>query len=98
MSTNPDTNITNNNGIVRGILSRATRYDSAKGAMQRLDVLVPSASPLEHPITVSVHSDRSHQGQLNQEVEIRYRVMTFLKHGKGKGSEIVFDQTRLYEL
>ena len=97
MSTNPDTN-TNNHGIVRGILTRATRYDSRSGAMQRLDVLVPSASPLEHPITVSIHSDRSHQGQLNQEVEIKYRAITFLKSGKGKGSEIVFDQTRLYEL
>ena len=97
MSKNTDPNI-NNIGTVRGILSRATRYDARSGAMQRLDVLVPSASPLEHPITVSIHSDRSHQGQLNQEVEIKYCVRTFLKPGKGKGSEVIFDQTRLYEL
>lgn len=87
-----------NQGTVRGVLVRATKYAAKSGQMQRLDVLVPSASPLEHPTTVSVHSDRTHSGQLNQEVEIAYRAQTFLKPGKGKGSEIVFDQTRLVEV
>lgn len=87
-----------NQGIVKGVLVRSTPYTAKSGKMQRLDVLVPSSSPLEHPTTVSVHTDQTHSGQLNQEVEISYKAMTFLKTGKGKGSDTVFDQTRLVEV
>lgn len=90
--------IANNYGSVTGVLRKSTVYTTRAGQkMQRLDILVPSTSPLEHPKTVSVHTAKNYAGQLEQEVTVNYTASTFLKAGKGAGSDSIFDSTRLEE-
>ncbi len=91
---------TNNQGSVTGVLRRLTGYTTRQGVkMQRLDVLIPSVSPLDHPVTVSVHTERLRNGNdVDRETTLFYRALTFLKSGTGKGADQIFDQTRLEEV
>lgn len=89
----------NNQGSVTGVLQRITPYTTKKNrTLSRLDVLVPSVSPLDHPTMISIHSEGDYGKKLNTEVTVSYRAMTFLKAGTGAGADQLFDQTRLEEI
>jgi hypothetical protein len=91
----------NNHGTVTGVLRRLTDYElkADHQKMQRIDVVVPSTSPLEHPTTVSVHTSSIRSKDLiNKEICLTFRPITFLKTGKGKGAGELFDSTRLEEV
>jgi hypothetical protein len=95
------TNNKNNHGTVTGVIKRLTDYElkADKKPMQRIDVIVPSLSPLDHPTTVSIHTDTIRaKDLLGKEITMNFRPMTFLKSGTGKGAGELFDSTRLDEV
>jgi hypothetical protein len=89
----------NNFGQVNGVLHRITDYLKNNGGKgQRLDILVPSMSPIEDVGKVSVHTTEfRNPAQVGLEIKIHYTVTTYLEKGTGKGEGRLFDKSRLDE-